>query len=364
MISVSMRNGLLAVLLAGAWMAATVERNYGGHISALFQLGDRYRMPAAVVAEHPYVFPNSVGYDGQSYLLLARDPWLTREEHQYLDAPVQRARRILLPALAWLAALGAPSRVWMTYPLIVLLLIGLGASSRGLLFLLLPATLISMDRMVVDGALCAFAAWWFSERGSRWGYVALAMAALTRETGFLLIAGACAAELTERRWRAALTYACCALPALGWYAWLKTKMTAGATELSIRPLVSIVHGLRNPEYDASRLPFGALLRAMDYVALAATAAMLVLAVVWLARGPRTAPAWAAGLFGLAGLLLSLDSSWTHVYSFGRIFSPLFLLLATASPYRKSALALTGLVALRVLAQLAPQAAGIVGLHVL
>ena len=65
------------------------------------------QIPPALAPENIYRFPNSDGYDGQAYHLVAHDPLAL---HGILTATADaslRYRRILLPALAYLVALGA-----------------------------------------------------------------------------------------------------------------------------------------------------------------------------------------------------------------------------------------------------------------
>jgi hypothetical protein len=64
---------------------------------------------AAFKVQPVYVYPEPGGYDGLFYAQLAYDPLLrTAETRRAMDNPIYRARRILLPALAWLLVLGQP----------------------------------------------------------------------------------------------------------------------------------------------------------------------------------------------------------------------------------------------------------------
>src|ERR1700682_5018237 len=93
---------VLAVALAWLWMSLTVHYNYQGNWTALFCIGERFPTPPILrSSEHLYVFKNSAGYDGQFYHDLAHDPFLRRGSASFIDAPRLRARRILVPLLAW-----------------------------------------------------------------------------------------------------------------------------------------------------------------------------------------------------------------------------------------------------------------------
>ena len=66
---------------------------------------------------------------------------------------------------------------------------------------------------------------------------------------------------------------------------------------------------------------------MDGVALVAIVVAFVLAARWLCAEPRSPVAWAAGLFALLGALTQRPDNWIHVYDFGRVYTPLLMLLA-------------------------------------
>lgn len=74
-------------------------------------------MPEVAATPHE-VWPGD-GYDGEFYAQIALDPLLTSEAlPAALDNPVYRARRILMPVLAYLAGLGQPRLVLNAYALL------------------------------------------------------------------------------------------------------------------------------------------------------------------------------------------------------------------------------------------------------
>ena len=90
----------------------------------------------------------------------------------------------------------------------------------GLAFLLLPATLTSIDRMTADvalAALCVAFVLYSKERSSAGLYLVLLLAPLVRETGALLLAEQCAHDAAAIRWRRAAVFATAILPAAAWY---------------------------------------------------------------------------------------------------------------------------------------------------
>ena len=140
------------------------------------------------------------------YHYIAHDPWITRGAVTAMDDPALRYRRILVPALAWALALGRDSAIHAAYFAVILGFVFLGVywlaramliqgrhPAWGLMFVLMPAALVSMDRMTVDVALAALTVGFVlysSDEGPRWKLLLiLACAALARETGLLLTAG-------------------------------------------------------------------------------------------------------------------------------------------------------------------------------
>ena len=93
------------------WQFLNVHYNYRDDWTALYDTGAFRRIPPAISNEQIYLFNGSPGYDGQFYHFIAHDPWMRHGTASYVDNPRLRWRRILVPALAWLAALGQPDYV-------------------------------------------------------------------------------------------------------------------------------------------------------------------------------------------------------------------------------------------------------------
>ena len=268
---------LAAVLGMWLWQFTTVHFNYGGDWTALFCTAPHWPRPLFLASETLYTFPaGSQGYDGQMYHFMAHDPWITRGAISGMDDPALRYRRILVPALAWAAALGRDSAVHAAYFAVILGFVFLGVywlaramdihgqhPSWGLMFVLTPAALVSMDRMTIDIALAALTAGFalYCDDGPRWKLLPiLACAALARETGFLLIAGYGIFLLSRRRLADFAWTAASALPAIGWFAYV-TRYTPpevvpvaaslipwrdGSSAWRIRQLTSCLVGRRSP----------------------------------------------------------------------------------------------------------------------
>jgi hypothetical protein len=359
-----------ATLAALGWQALTVEFNFRGDWSALFYTGERCRIPPALESEKVYRFRDSAGYDGQFYHFIAHDPLARRGFAGFVDNPRMRWRRILVPGLANLLAFGDDDLVDSLYAAVLLASVFAGTwwTSRwavasgfspwiGFGFLLVPATLISLDRGTVDIALAALAAGFAAQRG--WGlYVVLAAAPLARETGLLLIAAYVLAELLARNWRTGAAGAATVVPCLGWSMWVATHTAPDLTShLSAVPLGGIIYRLAHPVSYELVSAWVRKAAALDYLAFLGI--LLCFPLVWKFRGSDRV--WlAAALFCAALLFVGHPQVWAEAYAFGRIASPLLISVAMAGLARRSwwGLAPLAMVLPRVLWQLGPQWNGI------
>lgn len=358
------------------WQGATVTANYGGNWSALFCTGSIVRQPPLVSLEHTYVFANSTGYDGQEYHYIAHDPFLRSGLKGYLDDARLRYRRILVPLMAYAVALGRSAWVDSAYELVCLLSIGLGVfwSCRftseaglspfwGLLFLVFPAIPVTVDRMVVDAALAALTVGFlvYADEKLSWKIVViLACAALTRETGLLLILAYSGNLFRHRDFRHACIALLSTLPAVTWYGYVQANTQAQPYTASLLPLSAIVRVLAHPWTYPAGTPFAAAVVAADYLALFGVILAFTLAFVLFIRRPTGPIRTAAALFAAMGVVLQRTDQWQNVYDFGRVYTPLLLLLAALAA-RQRKLWLVGPVALmlpRIAIQFVPQVLGI------
>lgn len=328
------------------WQFATVHFNYGGNWTALFSTAPDWPRPAFLGSENVYTFPGSLGYDGQMYHLIAHDPWMTRGAVAAMDDPALRYRRILVPVLAWTLALGRDSAIHPSYFSVILGFVFLGVywlaramviqgrhPAWGLMFLLMPATLVSMDRMTVDVALAALAAGFVLYSDVRWKVLPiLACAALTRETGLLLTAGYGVFLLSRRRFADVVWTAASALPAIFWYVYVSAHVPPQPTVkpadvASFIPLGGWIERVAHAAvYPLPRLQALAAVE-LDYVALAGVALMLGHAA-WLAWSPRwNARAAAIYTFAAAIVFIGSQSVWQDAFGYGRVVTPLMVLLA-------------------------------------
>ncbi|HVN05287.1 MAG TPA: hypothetical protein VMT86_12760 [Bryobacteraceae bacterium] len=333
---------LLAMLLVFSWQWLTVRVNYGGNWTALYCTGALQGVPATLAGEHVYQFPRSHGYDGQMYHYIAHDPLMrTPDLARYVDAQRMRYRRILIPGLAYLLAGGRAAWIDPAFDALIVLSVGAGvywtaalarSPAWGLMFVMLPATLISIDRMTVDVALTAFAAGFaWHVRAPSWRlFVILAGAILTRETGLLLLIGWCGYLVLARRWKAAAVYATAAVPALVWYAYVHAHTPAKAFPKHLVPLGAIWKNFWHPHGYPPGVRLAWLAVLSDRLALCGMVLAFALAAYWIRKRWRDPVALATLCFVAMGVFLQIPDIWTSVYNFGRVYSPVLLFVGLES----------------------------------
>jgi hypothetical protein len=334
---------MLAAVVMLAWQTLAVRYEYGGNWTSLFCTAQNLTQPPSLAGENLYKVGSS-GYDGQFYHYVAHDPLLREGLARYIDAPRLRYRRILMPALAYLAALGQSRFIDGAFVAVNLLFVFAGVywlaryagyyawnSTWGLLFLFVPSVLIALDRLTVDPALTALCVGFalYVTEGKLWKlYVVLSLAPLSRETGFFLPAAYCVSQVIARRAGRAALFATSTVPAIGWYAFVHSRTPAYDVSdwFTSIPLAALLERMIHPV----NYPFVPWVRwaatIFDELALAG----IVLAFV-LCFWPR--PAKYPLAIVLAALLMSVTALnlgprfWSDAFAFGRVFSPLLVLVA-------------------------------------
>lgn len=380
----------VAVLLVLAWQALTVYANYGGNWTGLFCTGQRTRLPANLA---PGTWRNAapLGYDGQYYRLLAHDPFLVHGTAAFLNGPLVRSRRILVPLSAWILAAGRPGLIDAAYILVIAAFIFGGVywlgrilvrqgrhAAFGLLFLVVPATIVSIDRMTVDlalGALTAALAYQLiSGRDKGPGlWLTLAAAGLVRETGLLLASGCVLAAVYRRDFHKALLWSSAAVPALCWFAYLQFYALP-PSEVTVAAAV--------PHWLAPHWQFGILSRALhpqhynyvpallllaqgiDLIALAGVAAAAVVGALRLRATQSVTLRAVLALHVLLVFALTDRGFWITPFGYSRPLAPLFVLLLVGDGLPAGYRALTraalisGLVDLRLFSEIKAQVFGV------
>jgi hypothetical protein len=274
---------LVCCALGSSWQWLTVHFNYGGNHTGLFCHGSRFPVPAGLAFEHIYVFANSGGYDGQSYHYMAHDPLDRSGIGRAVPDPSLRYPRILLPGMAYLAALGRPE--WIDWALLACNLAFLAGGAYWLavlleragihplfaaLYVVVPVAIVSLDRMLVDLALASlalgFAVYLEPERPVKL-YLILAAAALCRETGLLLFAAYAVRLFTQRRFLRLALFATAPLPALAWLFWVRTQLPGGSAigPQSMIPFVGMMDALLHPRHYAFAAPVVVVIRALQWL---------------------------------------------------------------------------------------------------
>jgi len=368
----------LAVALAAGWQALTVHYNYGGDWSALFDTGAYTAAPPEIAVEGTYRFADSQGYDGQYYHFVAHDPLLRRDTARYVDNPRLRWRRILLPALAFLAVGGAGDRVDSAYGVMVLAFVFLGAwwlgvwsvragrhAAWALAFLAVPAVAVSLDRYTVDVALAALAVG-FAVHGAEdrsWRMlVILALAPLARETGAILIAAYLLCAARRRDWRAVGLAAAAVLPYAAWLLYLAGRTAPDQTVwASWVPFAGLLARTLHPIQHSTATRWLREAAAFEYLGVLAMWLAVVLAGILLWKRKQNLVTVAAALFAAVFVaFLGQAEAWSGIYSFGRTMSPLLIWLGLAglSTRAPQYLAPAALMLPRIVLQLEPQWKGI------
>jgi hypothetical protein len=348
--------GLVAAVLVFAWQALTVHYNYGGNWTGLFCTGATQRVPSDLLGEKIHVIPGAAGYDGQFYHYIAHDPLGRGKFPAYIDAPRFRYARILVPGLAHLLAAGRSRYVDAAYFAVVTLFVFLGAywlslfavlhgspSVWGLLFLIFPAVVVSVDRMAVDVALAALwvgAAVCWTQRHTRRLFMLLALTPLARETGLALAVAYCLWEVWRRAYGKALVGAAVAIiPFAAWLTYVRITFPPYDAGWLVRvPL----HGLGSVVAQMPDWPRLASIEGIVALANLVAAAGSVVAVGLAFRfrlrstsSPVETSVVVLGSAGLALLLLGSNDVWVHVYGHGRLLTPLLIVLSLRALTRQS-----------------------------
>ena len=334
----------LASIIAFTWQFLDVRYNYGGNWTGLFCIGENSILPPSLSGERLYRFPKSPGYDGQFYYYIAQDPLLKADSLEYIDNPPLRWRRILLPALAHVFALGRKDFVVPAYIAIVLASVFLGtwwlsrfcqslgySAFWGLCFLMVPGVAVSLDRMTVDillVALCVAFAFYGVAAPSWKIYPVLMFAPLVRETGFILVIAYSLFSLLGKRSKEALLGMAMAIPWLAWTLYLRATLWSDGTPwLTAVPFSGLVKRLLDPfpfEINGRWLVIAAVL---DYVAVWGVCFAFFLATTLVWRKKFALLELTIIVFTFSAMWAGKADIWGDTYAFGRTMSPVLVCLA-------------------------------------
>ena len=341
---------LFLTLIAQFWHPV-----YG--LTALIQLdAPNDNLKIAAFREHPvYVHRDTGGYDGLYYAQIAYDPLLRSAElPPAIDNLSYRARRILPPAVAWLAAAGQPAAIvhvysflnvatWLLLAALLWRLLAV-ADLRGWIawagILFSCGSLSSVRLALTDLPMTALlaAALLAAERARPRSAVAwLAAAALARETALLGAAG-----LVTRPWfslRNALTAVIVAAPLFAWLGYIRWRIgpaDAGWANLTL-PLSGLIEKSATAVSDLSLLED----KLLAWTTLLAVLAIIVQAGFFLTRWRLfVCDAWCRVGAAYAALMLTLGTAVWEGYpgAFTRVLLPLTLAFNVLALRTRAALA--------------------------
>ncbi len=337
-----------AVVVWAVFLVVMANFRWGGEIRAYVCLGDEFYHPAAL-DDVPRVGVS--GYDGQYYAALATDPFFRRPDTaQALDSPAYRARRIMMPLLAWVLALGMPVSAVYLYELLCWGLAGLavfliaewlaeeGHPPWWAYVLAVGAGMVTaILRTTPDTGALAFVllALWFHRSGRPAAALLAACAAvLARETSYLVAVAIALAEATSRRFvRAAaflvVPFAAFALWQINLMRLFHGPFVEGRGNFSV-PFIWLPQKLARTFGTAHGVWW------VEVVGLAVILAASVATVVLLSRpSSLSAPEMTLVLFGVMGLFLSY-AVYVEVWAYSRVLIVVpFLALLVAERQRRA-----------------------------
>jgi len=370
---------LAASAIAVLWLCQflTVHYNYAGNWTGLFCISPRMPVPEFLQSEQLYAVESN-GYDGQVFHLIAHDPWMTRDAAASIGGAAFRYQRILVPALAWTLALDRDEWIHTAYFAVILGFVFAGvfwlarlAQRRGLhpawglVFAAVPATITSLDRMTSDVALAALCVGFvlYAETGPQWRLVfVLACAVLTRETAILIVAGYCGYLLSRRQVAKSMVAACALLPAGAWFLYVTRGQVHSDALSYIRwvPLYGFIERTIHPKVYALAAWKSGVCFAFDSFALAGIALVLWTVAEMAMKKRWTGTTVPIYTLAMAVIFLASRDVWEDAYNFGRVLSPLLLLVFIEQFPKRPWLALTpmALIDLRISLDIERQLEGI------
>ena len=234
----------------------------------------------------------------------------------------------------------------------------------GFAYLLLPGTLIALDRMLTDlpfTTLCVGSFYFASRKKDTAVFVTATLACLAREMGALIVIGYVAYAIWRREFRRAIFFICALIPLAAW-SLAERHLTKGESLPYVccsYPGSSVAAAFRTPSSYALPLAIARIVQAFDSLSLLAFVVCLVLFLVIAKRGADeiSIASWATAGFVLLAVMAScIPGSFDQVYDYGRQYSPIFvvLLFAAIKDQRLALLTPITFMTLRVAIQLSGQ----------
>ncbi|MEM7479565.1 MAG: hypothetical protein AAF481_00205 [Acidobacteriota bacterium] len=339
----------VVALVALAVIGAGVFRTHDGDWTGPFLVGER---GGEVAWPLPVAVQVSSGYDGQFFLALAFDPFLTTGMVEALDDAEYRAHRITWSLAAWSFGLGsAPLRIAMLYALLVAGVAALGywiarLSSNhgespwwGIAGALGLGGLVCLQRMLPDVLMASFLAAMVvclarrSRGGDLGATVCFTLAVLQKETAILALPQIGLALIERHKGHAVKWLAVPVVTVAGWWGYVdRAVATDGHFSLAIpfsypgQGWFAAMDLVLERSTDLLRLTKDCAFLGLHAVAILLG---LTLGLSQLARAMRGWPvhglAASIGLFALLGTFLSLQV-WVEPWAYARVLLPLLMLL--------------------------------------
>lgn len=103
------KNVLISALIVISVIIYLYFFKFSGNITGFFRIGSVLPISPFLNPDQTFIFKDELGYDGQQFLSLALDPFLTDlDTLESLDHPAYRYRRIFYPLLSYILGFGNP----------------------------------------------------------------------------------------------------------------------------------------------------------------------------------------------------------------------------------------------------------------
>jgi hypothetical protein len=175
--------------------------------------------------------------------------------------------------------------------------------------------------------LLAGCLWYMRQRRFTALWICAALACLARETGVCIVIGYAGWLLFQRRYRSAAIMAAAVAPLLAWMGYVDAHTAAGRNFWStyIGPARDLLAAFVRVRAYPEPAWIQAGVRITDEIALAGFVVGFVCGIALVRRGGP--PAFVIVPFlGVAAILTCMSDQFTDVYGYGRLFSPVLLLL--------------------------------------
>lgn len=243
----AVRWALLGTLAVVSLVCIDVYRHGGSSLLSLIQPGASGEATSVIVEDHPDVeLPPGDGLDGQTFYVMARDPFHLTTTGEHLGRPRYRLQRPLLSWSAWtLHPTGGGNGLILALFAVGAAGIFVGALATGALsvrwggppwlalaFALAPGAYWSLRVTVSDAlalALALLAVYLATRERNGWAIAVACLAVMAKEPIILVLVGW---WVTQRSRRAALLAGIPALVAGAWALYLRAVFPADGSKLS------------------------------------------------------------------------------------------------------------------------------------